>query len=79
MVAPRLARMRELAAENGRTLRFGIRLHVISRDSAKEAWAETERFLDALDPNVVTAAQTALEEEWIGRSAADGFAARRIT
>ena len=50
MVAPRLARMRELAAEHGRTLRFGIRLHVISRDRAKDAWAETERFLDALDP-----------------------------
>ena len=30
MVAPRLARMRELAAEHGRTLRFGIRLHVIT-------------------------------------------------
>jgi len=62
MVAPRLARMRELTAENGRSLRFGIRLHVISRDSAKEAWAETDRFLDALDPNVVTAAQTALKK-----------------
>ena len=34
MVAPRLARMRELAAEQGRTLRFGIRLHVITRDRA---------------------------------------------
>ena len=60
MVAPRLARMRELAAEQGRTLRFGIRLHVISRDRAQDAWAETERFLDQLDPAVVTAAQAAL-------------------
>jgi len=60
MVAPRLARMRELAAEQGRTLRFGIRLHVIARDRAEDAWAETERFLDELDPAVVTAAQAAL-------------------
>ena len=60
MVAPRLARMRELAAEHGRTLRFGIRLHVITRDRRQDAWAETERFLDQLDPAVVTAAQAAL-------------------
>src|SRR6185436_12501877 len=60
MVAPRLARMRELAAEQGRTLRFGIRLHVIARDRAEDAWAETERFLVYLDPAVVTAAQAAL-------------------
>ncbi len=60
MVAPRLARMRELAAEHGRTLRFGIRLHVITRDRAEDAWAETDRFLDALDPALVTAAQAAL-------------------
>ncbi len=60
MVAPRLARMRELAAAHGRTLRFGIRLHVISRDRAEDAWAEADRFLDALDPALVTASQAAL-------------------
>jgi alkanesulfonate monooxygenase len=59
MVAPRLARMRELAAEQGRTLRFGIRLHVITRDRARDAWAETERFLEMLDPNVVNGTQKA--------------------
>jgi alkanesulfonate monooxygenase len=59
MVAPRLARMRALAAEAGRTLRFGIRLHVITRDHARDAWRETERFLDALEPDVVRATQTA--------------------
>jgi len=60
MVAPRLARMRELAAEQGRTLRFGIRLHVISRDRAADAWAEADRFLDQLDPALVSAAQAAM-------------------
>jgi alkanesulfonate monooxygenase len=57
MVAPRIARLRELAAEQGRTLRFGMRLHVIARDNAKQAWAETEHFLDSLDPSVVEVAQ----------------------
>lgn len=59
MVRPRIARLRELAAEQGRALRFGIRLHVITRDRAEDAWRETERFLDALDPRVVAAAQKA--------------------
>ncbi len=60
MVAPRLEHLRELATGHGRTLRFGIRLHVITRDRASDAWAETDRFLEALDPNAVAAAQAAL-------------------
>ena len=60
MVAPRVERMRKLAAEAGRELRFGIRLHVISRDSAGEAWAETDKFLGALDPALVEQAQASL-------------------
>lgn len=60
MVAPRIARLRELAAEQGRTLRFGIRLHVITRDRAADAWLETERFLDAVDPKVIEQAQRAM-------------------
>ncbi|MGE3620906.1 MAG: LLM class flavin-dependent oxidoreductase [Acidimicrobiia bacterium] len=67
MVAPRLERMRALAAAAGRQLRFGIRLHVISRDRAADAWAETDRFLDALDPEVVRQAQ-----ESFARSSAVG-------
>ncbi|HWL42247.1 MAG TPA: LLM class flavin-dependent oxidoreductase [Ilumatobacter sp.] len=60
MVAPRLDRMRKLAAEYGRQLRFGIRLHVISRDTADEAWAETDKFLAALDPSLIKQAQQSL-------------------
>lgn len=60
MVAPRLARMRELASEHGRTLRFGIRLHTITRDRSRDAWAETERFLEDLDPAIVEIAQNSL-------------------
>ena len=60
MVVPRLARMRERAAEFGRELRFGIRLHVITRDRSADAWQETERFLEAIDPEVVAQAQRSL-------------------
>jgi alkanesulfonate monooxygenase len=60
MVAPRIERMRKLAADNGRTLRFGIRLHVITRDRAEDAWAETERFMEQLDPELVRTAQRIL-------------------
>ncbi|MGO1053991.1 LLM class flavin-dependent oxidoreductase [Crossiella sp. CA198] len=56
-VAEKIGRVRELAAAQGRELRFGIRLHTITRDSAKDAWAEARRLLDALDPAAVAKAQ----------------------
>jgi alkanesulfonate monooxygenase len=59
-VADKLAWMRRLAGEAGRQLRFGIRLHVISRDTADEAWNEATRMLDSLDPGDIEAAQQAL-------------------
>ena len=49
MVAGRIERMRELAAAEGRSLRFGIRLHVITRDRSEQAWAVAERWLDDMD------------------------------
>jgi alkanesulfonate monooxygenase len=59
-VAQKIAWMRELADEAGRTLRFGIRLHTISRDTAKEAWAEANRMLDELSPDEISTSQRAL-------------------
>jgi alkanesulfonate monooxygenase len=59
-VAEKIAWMRHLAAEAGRTLRFGIRLHVITRDTADEAWTEASRMLDSLDPADIETAQQAL-------------------
>jgi alkanesulfonate monooxygenase len=59
-VAQKIAWMRGLAEAQGRTLRFGIRLHVISRDREEDAWDEAGRMLDDLDPAEVTAAQRAL-------------------
>ncbi|MFI8194257.1 LLM class flavin-dependent oxidoreductase [Streptomyces sp. NPDC085946] len=55
-VARKIGRVRELAARQGRELSYGIRLHVISRDTAEEAWAEADRILATLDPAAVAAA-----------------------
>ncbi len=57
-VAERIDRMRDLAEQAGRTLRFGIRLHVISRDRADDAWAVTDRMLDAMSDDVIALAQS---------------------
>ena len=60
--------IRSLAEREGRTVRFGIRLHSISRDSSAEAWRTAGRLLDDLDPESIAAAQTALgRSESVGR------------
>jgi alkanesulfonate monooxygenase len=56
-VAGRISRMRELAAVHNRSLRFGLRLHVLARDTAEEAWEEADRIQAAFDPAVVESVQ----------------------
>jgi len=57
MLAERITSMREQAAAHGRTLRFGVRLHIISRDTEEDAWREASRLLDGIPPGAVEAAQ----------------------
>lgn len=57
-VAEKIAKVRDLAGD--RRLRFGIRLHTITRDTSADAWAEAQRFLDALSPDQVARAQAQL-------------------
>jgi alkanesulfonate monooxygenase len=59
-VAEKIGRVRELAEAIGRRPRFGIRLHTITRDTSAAAWAEAQRFLDALSPEQVATAQRQL-------------------
>ncbi|MGW3583365.1 LLM class flavin-dependent oxidoreductase [Streptomyces rubiginosohelvolus] len=66
-VAEKIARIRSLAAEQGRTVRFGIRLHVITRDTSEAAWAEADRLLAGFDPATVRAVQ-----EGLARSESEG-------
>jgi alkanesulfonate monooxygenase len=56
--AEKIAAVRSLAAAQGRAVRFGIRLMVIVREKKEEAWAQAQRFLDRMDPNVMRAMAT---------------------
>lgn len=67
-VREKLAWIKSLAADEGRQLRLGIRLHVIARDRAHEAWTQAQRLLDALDPATIQAVQHGLRRsESIGQ------------
>ena len=56
-VRERIDRMRTLAAEEGRMLRFGIRLHVITRANEADAWAEADRLLSTMSKEDIENAQ----------------------
>jgi alkanesulfonate monooxygenase len=56
-VAEKLDLVRERAKAAGRELRFGIRLHVITRDTAAEAWEQARRLLDGLSQDAIEQAQ----------------------
>ncbi|MGW7531236.1 LLM class flavin-dependent oxidoreductase [Amycolatopsis sp. NPDC054798] len=59
-VAEKIGKVRELAERAGRTVRFGVRLHTIARDTSAEAWAEAQKLLDALNPEQIAKAQSQL-------------------
>jgi alkanesulfonate monooxygenase len=52
--------IRKLAADEGREVRFGIRMHTITRDTAEEAWAEADRLLAGIDPAAIEKVQAGL-------------------
>ncbi|HEX3140113.1 MAG TPA: FMNH2-dependent alkanesulfonate monooxygenase [Rhizobacter sp.] len=56
-VAAKVADIRSRAAKYGRTLEFGIRLHVIVRETEDEAWRAAGELVSHLDESVVAAAQ----------------------
>ncbi|CKI04587.1 LLM class flavin-dependent oxidoreductase [Mycolicibacterium smegmatis] len=60
--AAKIARVRALAEERGRTVRFGIRLHTISRDTSAAAWAVAHDMVAGLDPEAIAKA-TALHSK----------------
>jgi alkanesulfonate monooxygenase len=59
-VARKIEWIRGLAAAHGRKPRFGIRLHVITRDTGEEAWGQAGRLVEALGEDTVAAAQATL-------------------
>ena len=58
-VAQKIEAVKKLAAEQGRTVRFGIRLHVIVRETESEAWEDANRLIKYVDEDAIAAAQKA--------------------
>ena len=56
-VAEKIAHVRHRAAALGRTLRFGIRLHIIVRETAEEAWAAAHDLIRHVDDATIAHAQ----------------------
>jgi alkanesulfonate monooxygenase len=61
-VAAKISDLRVRAAKRGRTLRFGIRLHVIVRETSEEAWQAAEDLISHVDDDVIARAQAAFSK-----------------
>ncbi|MBN3872197.1 FMNH2-dependent alkanesulfonate monooxygenase [Nostoc sp. JL33] len=55
-VAQKIAKVRRLAAEQGRTVRFGIRMHVIVRETTQKAWDAANELIQYVDDEAIAAA-----------------------
>lgn len=76
-VAGKIASVRALGSELGRDLRFGMRIHVITRDRAADAWAEAARLLAFADPQELTStAHTLAVSESVGQQRQQGLLAK---
>jgi alkanesulfonate monooxygenase len=58
-VAKKVADVRARAARHGRNVRFGIRLHVIVRETEEAAWQAADALISRLDDATVVRAQAA--------------------
>ncbi|KDE47318.1 FMNH2-dependent alkanesulfonate monooxygenase [Geobacillus sp. CAMR5420] len=56
-VKEKIERVRELARQEGREIEFGIRLHIIVRETEKEAWEAAERLIQYVDDRTIEEAQ----------------------
>ena len=56
-VAEKLARAREAAERRNKKFSYGIRLHVIVRETEAEAWAEAEKLISRVSDETVAQAQ----------------------
>ncbi|AGK53335.1 FMNH2-dependent alkanesulfonate monooxygenase [Bacillus sp. 1NLA3E] len=71
-VEKKIKEVRSLAEKEGRTVRFGIRLHVIVRETEKEAWEAADKLIKHLDSDTIEAAQR-------GRDRMDSVGQKRMT
>ena len=54
--------IRKLAADEGREIKFGVRMHTITRDTSEEAWAEADRLIAGIDSETVAKVQAGLRK-----------------
>lgn len=59
-IAEKIAAVRKLAEAEGRTIRIGVRLHVIVREKEEEAWAAAYDLLKYVDDKAIAAHQSKL-------------------
>ncbi|PRA51922.1 LLM class flavin-dependent oxidoreductase [Brucella pituitosa] len=62
MAGERIGAMRERARAAGREIEFGIRIHVVTRDTEDAAWREAERLLYNMDFDFVRKQQGRIEK-----------------
>ncbi|MDR3177605.1 MAG: FMNH2-dependent alkanesulfonate monooxygenase [Campylobacteraceae bacterium] len=56
-VKAKIEDVKKRAEKYGRTVRFGLRIHVIVRESEKEAWAAADRLISKLDDETIKKSQ----------------------
>jgi alkanesulfonate monooxygenase len=61
-VAEKIADLRTRAAKHGRTLKFGIRLHVIVRETNEAAWKAAEELIQYVDDDLIARAQASFNK-----------------
>jgi len=62
-VAQKLDAVRRRAAARGRKVRFGLRIHLIVRDTEAEAWAAAEKLIRHVSDEAIAAAQSKFANE----------------
>jgi alkanesulfonate monooxygenase len=62
LVAEKIARVRKLAEGKGRTIRFGIRLHIIVRETGEEAWQAARELIKYIDAETIERAKKGLSK-----------------
>ncbi|KRB60260.1 alkanesulfonate monooxygenase [Rhizobium sp. Root708] len=62
-VAEKVEKVRAAAAQKGREVSFGIRLHFIVRETDEEAWAAADKLISKLDDDTIREAQERFVQE----------------
>ncbi|GGC09964.1 alkanesulfonate monooxygenase [Oxalicibacterium flavum] len=61
-VAEKIADIRARAAKHGRTVKFGIRLHVIVRETNEQAWRDADELIRYVDDDLIARAQASFSK-----------------